>query len=310
MTKMRKCEVLIIGGGPAGISAAIWCRELGLASVLLERGEQLGGQLLWTHNPVSNYPGIRAPNGRAVRDLFVSGLDNSMVRLGAEVSSIDVGLRRVELADGEAIAADAIILAMGVRRRKLDVPGEDEFEGRGILASGAAERDVVKGATVVIAGGGDAALENAVILAERAKRVIVVHRGERFRAREEFVTAAANARNVEFRMQSFVKRFVGDRRLSGVEVVAAAGADVEVIGASFALVRIGVVPNTEMLREQIAMDDAGHITTDVRCRTSCRSILAAGDVTAADSATIGTAVGMGATAARTAYNSLKNGDKV
>jgi len=168
MTNSRKnvgdLDVLIIGGGPAGLSALLWCQDLNMSALLVESGDELGGQLLKIYNPITNYPGRFARDGREMAEHFLASLGDltGRVRLNSKVVSFDAGNILATLESGEVLKARAAIIATGVRRRKLGIPGEDDFVGRGILESGAKDRESVKGKRVAIIGGGDAALENAL----------------------------------------------------------------------------------------------------------------------------------------------------
>jgi len=142
MTKSRKasqsklvCDVAIIGGGPAGISALLWARKLGLNTFLVEKEADLGGQLNWIYNTITDYPGRKARNGadmlRHFRDSLGDASDSLL--LGTAVDEINVGTLDIKLSSGRSINAKSVVLAMGVRRRRLNIPGEKEFVGKGIL---------------------------------------------------------------------------------------------------------------------------------------------------------------------------------
>jgi thioredoxin reductase (NADPH) len=293
-------DVLIIGGGPAGMSAALWCADLGLGSVVLEQRAEPGGQLLHTFGPVKNYLGIEAANGRDLRDRFLKHLENRRVAVatGAAVERADLASRTVLLHDGRRFSANSIVIATGVRRRKLGVPGEDEFFGRGILESGVGDRHKVEGKDVVIVGGGDAAIENAAILSESATKVIVVHRRAELRAREELIERALSSGRVEFVTGAEVARVAGDEVVKGVEVRDLLTGKTTVIAADAVLIRIGVVPNTELFRRQIELDSAGYVIAAADGTTSVTGIYAVGDVANPVSPTITTATGTAATAVK------------
>ncbi|HEY5074574.1 MAG TPA: FAD-dependent oxidoreductase, partial [Pyrinomonadaceae bacterium] len=173
-------DVLIIGAGPGGLSAARWCDELGLDTLVLEAAAEVGGQLLSVHHPIENYLGVRAANGRELRDLFVEQTKNCDFDLwtNVEIAGVDLKARRVTLGSGEELRSIAIIIAMGLSRRKLGIPGEDEFVGRGMIES-SGDREAFAGKDVCVIGGGDAAAENALLLAEVCPTVTLVHRGKK-----------------------------------------------------------------------------------------------------------------------------------
>src|ERR1700746_1221404 len=130
-------DVLIIGAGPSGLSAARWCDELGLDTLVLEEAEEVGGQFLSVHNPIENYLGVHTANGRELRDLFVERTKDCDFDLwtNVEIAGVDLKARRVVLRSGEELQSISIIIATGLRRRKLGIPGEDEFVGRGMIES-------------------------------------------------------------------------------------------------------------------------------------------------------------------------------
>src|SRR5918912_4040278 len=181
-------DVIIIGAGPAGLSAALWCDELGLDTLVLEQEGEVGGQLLWTYNAIENYLGARAKYGRELRDLFLGQIEGGDFDLwtAASIESVDLRAKRITLRSGEELRAISIIIAAGVRRRRLGIPGEAELAGRGVVESGTRDRATLAGKDVCIVGGGDAAAENALMLAEVCPTVTMVHRGKKLRARAEF----------------------------------------------------------------------------------------------------------------------------
>ncbi|MEO8648074.1 MAG: FAD-dependent oxidoreductase [Acidobacteriota bacterium] len=298
-------DVIIVGGGPAGISSLVWCNDLRLNAVLLERRNELGGQLLHIHNQIDNYLGVPAPDGRSLRDKFISNIDPRLLRkvLTVEVKSIDFREKKVSFSDGGELPWRSLIIATGLRRRKLGAPGEDEFIGRGILNSGAGEKDSVTGRSVVVVGGGDAAMENAVMLSEVANRVTVVHRRDTFSARPSFVEAALARPNVDFLTNAKVTAIVGTGRLEEIVVDLQDGSR-RSIAAHFLLVRIGFSPNSELIQNQAAVDDSGYIIVDSKCMTDLSNVYAVGDVANPISPTISSATGMGATAAKAVLDCL------
>lgn len=292
-------DAIIIGAGPAGLSAALWCDDLHLRALLIERQAESGGQLLWIHNTVANHLGIlRAANGRDVRDLFAEQIAARKItaRLEAEVAHLDAQTRSITLAGGETLRARSIIVATGLRRRELDVPGEAEFRGRGVSASGTRDRSLLAGREVCVVGGGDAAIENALLLAEVCPRVWLVHRGNELRARPEFVERLTAESRITTLLGTTIARIFGSMRVEGVELQR--GGNYERLAVEAVLVRIGYAPNTELLRGQVEMDDGGYVRVTHEGETSVPDVFAIGDISNPRAPTISGAVGAGATVAK------------
>ena len=305
MPEKEIIDVVIIGGGPAGISAAVWCADLGLSCVVLERERKPYGQLHWIHNPIRNYLGARARNGADLIERFDETVTSWNIRIETEtvVENIDCKRRAITLGGDREISARALFIATGVRRRTLGVPGEDRFAGKGILTSGAGERESVKGKRVVVVGGGDAAAENALLLADFAAQVYLIHRRDSLTARPEFRQAVESRMNIETIFESEVIELTGSHRL---EHVAIKGSDHSVtrLPADCFIARIGVAPNTELVTSQLHLDPEGYIVVDSECRTSTEAVYAIGDVANPASPTIPTATGTGATAAKSLFRLL------
>ncbi len=305
--KKSEFEVIIAGGGPAGLSAVLWCAELGLNAILLEKEPEFGGQLLHTHNAIGNYLGIEAHNGHDLRDLFLQQIENlqGVKRItGAEIVEADLIGKNIKLADGTVYSSRAIFISTGVQRRKLNVPGEEEFYGRGVLESGVKALEEVRGKTVVIVGGGDAALENAVILSKTAARIYVVHRRDHFSARREFVKHANETENIEIVFDTQIKEITGREGVDGIELKHLSSGNSSRIQTDFVLIRIGVEPNTELFREQIDLDSGGFIKIDAHCATSISGVYAGGDVANPVAKSISTSAGNGASAAKAILRQL------
>jgi thioredoxin reductase (NADPH) len=271
-------EVVIVGGGPAGMSAGLWCAEIGIKAVVIESRAELGGQLLFIHNPISNYLGIQTKNGRELHDRFVQQFEKRdvAVRLRSDVERMDLAGRSLRTKGGDHFVFSYLVIATGVRRRSLGVEGEDVFLGKGILESGAKEQRLTDGKKVVIVGGGDAALENSLILSDHASKVIVVHRGNSFSARQQFMKEARTRANIELHTNSRVVAIRGNEKFDHVVVQGLNGE--EKIEAEHLLIRIGVTPNSELFREHVECDAHGYIRVDPNCRTSEDRIYAVGDV--------------------------------
>ena len=293
-------DVLIIGAGPAGLSAASWCDELGLDTLVLEQSGAAGGQLLSVHNPIENYLGIKAANGRELRDRFIEQTENCDFDLwtNAAIENVDLTAHRVRLKSGEELQAIAIIIATGLRRRRLGIPGELEFTDRGIIESGARDREQVKGKDVCVIGGGDAAAENALLLAEVCPTVTLVHRGRKLRARREFAEQLPTHHCVTIFPESVVRRILGHEVVEAVEIERAGALKPFQMAVQGVLIRIGFEPNTDFIRGQLELDDRGYVVVGAQHETSIANVFAIGDVANPLAPTIAGAVGDGATAAK------------
>jgi thioredoxin reductase (NADPH) len=301
-------DVIIIGGGPAGLSASVWCDGLGLSALLLERRDELGGQLLSTYNEIKNHLGIEAENGREMRDVFVKQAKKSRLNclVNSEVSTIDLEKKTISLKSGKSFSAGAFVIATGVRRRKLNVAGEEIFINKGILESGVRDKDLVMKRKIFIVGGGDAAFENALLLSETALEITLVHRGKDFRARPEFVTEVEDHPKIKILTETIVREIMGTDELEVVKLESLKTAETFYLPVDAMLIRIGVEPNTDFLRGTIELDDNGYVKIDQNCETNISKIFAVGDVANPNAPTISGAVGMGATAAKTIFSRLNS----
>ncbi|HEX8565708.1 MAG TPA: NAD(P)/FAD-dependent oxidoreductase [Pyrinomonadaceae bacterium] len=297
-------DVIVLGAGAAGLSAALWCDELGLKTSVLEREPEIGGQLLRIYNAIENHLGApRAQNGRELRDRIAEQIErrNFQLRLNVNIDSVDLPAKTVSLAGGESLSARALVLATGVRRRTLNVAGETEFRGRGILESGKRDAFQTEGKTVCVVGGGDAAAENALILAERAAKVYLIHRSGEFRARTEFLDKIKENTKIETLTETRVNKILGGEAVEKIELQNRDGEAFQ-IAVEAIVIRIGVEPNTELFRGQIELNNDNYIKINSRCETNLENVFAVGDVANPIAPTISSSVGMGATAAKVIFD--------
>ena len=293
-------DVIIIGAGPAGLSAAFWCDELGLDTLVLEQAEKIGGQLHRVYNPIENYLGVKARNGAEFVKLLADDVDSADFDLWTEatITSVDLKAKRVSLASGEELQAIAIVIASGVRPRELGVPGEKEFVGKGIIESATRDRQLFAGHDVCVIGGGDAAVENALLLAEVCPTVTLVHRGKKLRARAEFKERLQSTHCITVFNESELTRIIGNDSVEAVEIRRKVGIKPFQVAVRGVLIRIGVEPNTELFRGQLETDEKGFIKVDGRQETNVPMVFAIGDVSNPLSPTISSGTGAGATAAK------------
>ena len=273
-------DLLVVGAGPAGVSAALWARTLHLEVSLIESGPRVGGQLQAIFFTPREIPGLASGDGPALAERYAAQLAEARIEVrcgltatGLEPADAEVNLRTAESAP---LAARALLIATGLRRRRLDVPGEREFDGRGVSTSSTRDRAQLAGRDVVVVGGGDAAFENALLLAEVGCRVTLVVRG-RPRARTEFRRRVAAEQRIEVREGARVVEILGDQRVRAVRLDGPGGPEERAV--SGVVVKVGSLPNTEWCRAAVACDAGGHVIADARGRTSCARVWAAGDVT-------------------------------
>jgi thioredoxin reductase (NADPH) len=294
-------DLLIVGAGPAGVSAALWAHTLELDVLLLDGAPGPGGQLHAVHFHPHDVPGFEHGDGAELAGVYARQLAaaNVPLRSGAIASALEPApgegaAAAVRLASGERLEALAVLVATGVRRRRLDVPGERELEGRGVSYSGTRDRERFAGGRVLVVGGGDAAYENALLLAAAGCDVTLLVRGGP-RARAEFRARVAAEPRITVRTGARVLAVLGDETVRGAQVEDAAGAGE--CAADAIVVKVGVVPNSEWCAGALALDPEGYVQVDSRLATSARRVWAAGDVTRPVPPSIPVAVGQGAQAA-------------
>lgn len=278
----------------------MWCDRLGLDILVLEQGEEVGGQLLITYNPIEDYLGAHAANGRELRDRFTEQTKDCDFDLwtNVQIETVDLKAKRVTLKSGEQLQSIALILATGLRRRQLGIPGETEFAGRGIIESASKDREAFAGKDVCVIGGGDAAAENALLLGEVCPTVTLVHRGKKLSARREFAEQLHTHHCVTVFPESRVLRILGNDRVEAVEIERAQALKPFQMAVQGVVIRIGFEPNTDFLSGQLKQDERGYLAVDSQQETSVSNVFAIGDVANPLAPTIAAAVGAGATAAK------------
>jgi len=288
-------DLLIVGAGPCGVSAALWARSLGLTSLLLERDASAGGQLRNVHfAPVNAAAAAPGPGTALAARLTAQLADGEIgVRYGAEASALERGAPALRLASGERLEAGAMLVATGVRRRHLDVPGERELEGRGVSYSATQDRARFAGEEVAVVGGGDAAFENALLLAAVDCHVTIVVRGAP-RARTEFRQQVAADARIEVIESTRVVAIEGDQGVRAIRVENERGHyPLPVAGV---VIKAGVMPNSEWCGSSVERDPEGYVLVDGEFATSHPRVWAAGDVTRPPLFGIAVAAGQGALA--------------
>ncbi|MCB9642490.1 MAG: FAD-dependent oxidoreductase [Myxococcales bacterium] len=296
-------EMLVIGAGMGGISAAIWGHRLGMRVGLLEKG-RLGGQLHLIHKEIPDYPGLVCSNGAEMALRMEQHLAQlaGLERIEGEVLEImpEEGLLRFRSTDGAVgtLRAGALVLATGLARRRLAMPDLRAWEGRGVAYTASGEREMFVGKRVCIVGGGDGALENALWLVETCgcPEVIVAYRGDSFRARGDFLQEAEQHPQIRLLRRCVVEHCEGEERLEAIWLRNDGQLERHEMGAL--LIKIGFSPQSQLVAESCETDAQGYIVVDAVQKTTASRLWAVGDVCTPIDPSISVCVGQGCLAAR------------
>jgi len=303
-------QIIIIGGGPAGLTAGLYAARDRLQTVLVERGV-VGGQVLLT-DWIDNYPGF--PEGISGADL-IDKLAAQTARFELETQNANVV--KVELTDtekrlilesGEEITCRALIICTGARPKKLNIPGEKDFTGKGVSYCATCDGPFFKDQEIIVVGGGDTAIQEADVLTKFASKVTVVHRRDQLRATKVLQEKAFANKRIDFIWNSNVIAIEGGKEVERVRIRAHNGEEKN-IDTSGVFILIGTIPNNEMLPlEQLGADEFGFVRTDDEMRTRIPGVMAAGDIRSKKVRQIVNAAGEGAVAAMSAEHYLNEQD--
>lgn len=299
-------DVIVLGGGPAGLTAAIYLSRARVKTLVLTEGTP-GGQMTLTHE-IANYPGIEKINGYMLGSVMKKQAMNfgAVVKGNSEISSmtLDDSTKSITTAEGQTFTAEAVILATGGRSRTLGVTGEDTFRGRGISYCATCDGDFFTGKEIVVVGGGNSALEEAVSLTRYATKVTIVHQFDHFQAFEYAVEEAKANPKISFIMSSTIDSFYGDEKLEGVKIRNLITGEVNDFRTDGVFVFIGYVPNTESLHGTVRLNERGEIIAGSDMSTNIEGVYAAGDAVVKRYRQITTAVAEGTVAALAAAEYL------
>ena len=295
-------NLIIIGSGPASLTAGIYAGRAQLSPLLIT-GSALGGQMAFT-NEIENYPGFpEAITGQELTQLMQKQAERFGTRVEMdEVTGVDFSVHPFKVKTyAQEYEAKAVIIATGASPRKLGVPGEEEFTGRGVSYCATCDGFFYQDRTVIVVGGGDSAVEEAIFLTKYASKVYLVHRRDRLRAEKVTQERAFKNEKMEWVWDSVVTEILGpENRNEGVaqaRIKNVKTGEESFLRADGIFIYIGNVPNTQFLGGQVELDQYGYIVTDRKCHTSVPGVFAAGDVQEWVLQQIATAVGSGAMAA-------------
>ncbi len=298
-------DIIIIGAGPAGLTAAIYALRAGKSVLVLEK-ELFGGQI--TYSPsVENYPGYKQISGNE----FAENLIDQATSLGAEIELAEVvqildGPVKTVITDSSRYECRSVIIASGSRHRHLGLPREEELVGAGVSYCAVCDGAFFKGKTVAVAGGGDAALQDAIFLSDRCQHVSIIHRRDTFRGEARLESILRSRGNVEFVMDSVIESLEGDKKLSGITVRNKKTGEERKLPLDGLFVAVGQEPQNAPFADIVALDASGYADAGEDCATKVPGIFVAGDCRRKSVRQLTTAVGDGAVAGLAAVNYINS----
>jgi len=323
---MELYDVIIVGAGPAGLSASIYAKRAGLKALTLEKNPMSGGQVLNTYE-VDNYPGLPGINGFDLGMKFREHAD----KLGCEFREADViSIRRLgdeEAAELQAASLDTkapaqkgycvatdqgelrtktIVAASGATHAKLNVPGEEELTGMGVSYCATCDGAFFRGKTAAVVGGGDVAVEDAIFLARGCSKVYLIHRRDELRAAAVLQKEVMSLPNVEIIWDTVVERIEGEEQVEALSIKNVKTGKEEKLSVQGVFVAVGIIPQKEVFEEIVECDEKGYLIAGEDCATTAPGIFAAGDVRGKRLRQIVTAVADGANAITSILDYLVN----
>lgn len=304
----NKFDVIVIGGGPAGLTAGIYLSRAKKKTLILNE-RTVGGQMVLTHE-IANYPGVENINGYQLSSIMKKQAQSfgAVIRGNIKITSmkLDGAEKIIEVNGKEVFFTDAVIIATGGRSRTIGAPGEEKFKGMGISYCATCDGDFFQDKKIIVVGGGNSALEEAVALTKYASSVTVVHQFDHFQAFESAVREAKANPKIDFIMESEIQEFIGDQSLQGVKIKNMRTGEISEMKINGVFILIGYVPSTENFKGIINLNERNEIITDENLSTNIPGVFAAGDSRAKKYRQITTAVSDGTIASLSAISYLEN----
>jgi len=299
-------DAIVLGAGPAGLTAGIYLSRARLKTLVVDEGT-IGGQMVLTHE-IANYPGVESISGYQLANIMKNQAKSfgCVIKGNTSVRNIDISgeIKNLTLSDGSLFTSNVMILTPGGRSRTLGVEGENRFKGKGISYCATCDGDFFTNKEIVVVGGGNSALEEAVSLTKYASKVTVVHQFDHFQAFEHAIEEASNNPKISFIMESSIVAFQGSENLESVVIKNLKSGGVRDFRTDGTFIFIGYLPNTEFLKGKVDLNKWGEVLVKGDMSTNIEGVYAAGDSTAKRFRQVTTAVGDGTVAALAASNYL------
>ncbi len=281
LTKMetKHYDVIVIGGGPAGLTAGIYLSRAKTKTLILDSGT-IGGQVVLTHE-IANYPGIESISGYQL----AKTMRKQAKKFGCDIKSnikitslsLNQAIKKITVNDKEEYTADAVILSTGGKSRPLNVPGETKYAGKGISYCATCDGDFFQDKEIVVVGGGNSALEEAVSLTQYASKVTIIHQFGHFQAYPHAIEEAKNNPKIEFVMESEITEFFGDEGLKNIKIEHQRTHEQSEMDISGVFIFIGYIPQTKFIEGKVNLNERGEIVVDKDFQTNIEGVFAAGD---------------------------------
>jgi len=301
-------DAIILGAGAAGLTAGIYLARANLKTLIINEGS-IGGQMVLT-DAVANYPGVREASGREISQVMKNqakefGCD---IESNVEITKLDLTSKKkmVEIDDDEIFTADVMILATGGKPRKLGAKNEDKFKGLGISYCATCDGDFYTGKDVIVVGGGNSALEEAVSLTKWVKSITVIHQFDNFQAHEYAIEQAEKNSKISFILESKITEYLGEQNVEGVIIQNQKTGEFSELKTDGVFVYIGYIPNTDKLKDVIHLNEREEVLSDENMQTNIKGVFVAGDVREKKYRQITTAVSDGTIAALSAIEYLQS----
>ena len=308
LTKENHFDVIVIGAGAAGLTAGIYLSRAKVNTLILNEGA-VGGQMVLTHE-IANYPGVENISGyQLARNMKSQAMKfGCTIKSNLKITGMDLSdeIKKIMVNDKDEYTSNAVIIATGGRSRTIGAPGEEEFKGKGISYCATCDGDFFTDKEIIVVGGGNSALEEAVSLTKYASKVTIVHQFDHFQALRHYVEEAKNNPKISFIMESEIIEFNGDEKLRNVKIKNMRTLEISSMDIDGVFIFIGYVPNTERLKGLVELNEREEIVVDKNMTTNIAGVYAAGDSINKRYRQVTTAVADGTIAALSASDYVNN----